>query len=56
VDLALSLMLSGSGVMVAGVAYLNRGKPEWQGSMQRIYVIALGQVALGAVSWIVLSR
>ncbi|MDO8484130.1 MAG: hypothetical protein Q7S35_04220 [Candidatus Limnocylindrales bacterium] len=54
-DLAIPLFLSGSGVAVAALAFFNRDKPEWQRDMRRIYIIALGQVALGAVAWVVLS-
>lgn len=42
--------------MVAAIAFYNRDKPEWQRDMRSIYILALGQVALGAVTWILLSR
>ena len=53
--LGLSLLLSASGVLVAAVAFHNRNKPEWKRDMRAIYIIALGQVALGTVSFL-LSR
>ncbi len=46
--LGLSLLLSASGVLVAAVAFHNRNKPEWKRDMRAIYIIALGQVALGS--------
>jgi hypothetical protein len=52
----LPVLLSGSGVIVAAVAFLNRDKPEWQRSMSRILVIAVTQVMLGATAWVILSR
>ena len=55
-ELGLALGLSASGVLVAAIGFLNRDKPEWQRDMRKIYIIALGQVALGAVSWFLLSR
>jgi uncharacterized membrane protein len=55
-DLALPLLLSGSGVAVAAVAFYNRDKPAWQKDMRRLMLIASMQVVLGAVAWIVLSR
>jgi hypothetical protein len=54
--LGLSLLLSASGVLVAAVAYHNRDKPEWQRDMRAIYILAMGQVAFGAVSAFLLSR
>ena len=50
------VLLSISGVAVAAVAFLNRDKPEWQRDMRKIYVIAIGQVALGVVVSIVIGR
>jgi len=50
------LLLSGSGVIVAAAAFLNRDKPEWQRGMTRILSIAVMQVVLGATAWIILSR
>jgi hypothetical protein len=55
-DLALPLFLSGSGVAVAALAYYNREKPAWQQDMKPIMLIAVMQVALGAMAWIVLRR
>lgn len=54
-DLVLPLILSGTGVALAAIAFCNRDKPAWQRDMPRIMVLALGQVALGAVSWILLA-
>jgi len=42
------------GVMVAAIAFYNRDKPEWQKDMAAIYILALGQVALGAMTWFLL--
>ena len=54
--IALGLALSASGVLVAAIAFYNRDKPAWQRDMRRIYIIAIGQVALGTVSAFLLSR
>ncbi|MDQ6796043.1 MAG: hypothetical protein M3067_14740 [Chloroflexota bacterium] len=51
----LPMILSFSGVLVAGIAFYNRGKPEWQRDMPRIMILAVGQVVLGVVAWLVLS-
>jgi hypothetical protein len=48
------LFLSASGVLLAGIAFYNRDKPEWQKDMRAIYVLAFGQVALGAMTWFLL--
>jgi len=50
VGLISGLALSASGVVVAGIAFYNRDKPAWQRDMRAIYIIAIGQVALGVVS------
>jgi uncharacterized membrane protein YfcA len=42
-----SLMLSGSGVVVAAVAFYNRRDTRWQRAMPLIMAIAIGQVLLG---------
>jgi hypothetical protein len=55
-DLVLPLVLSGMGVAVAALAFYNRDKPDWQRNMTGLMALALGQVVLGAVSWVVLSR
>jgi hypothetical protein len=55
-DLALPLLLSGSGVLVAAVAFYNRAKPDWQRGMKGILFLAVMQVVLGAISWLVVSR
>ena len=55
-DLALPLLLSGSGVAVAALAFYNRDKPAWQQDMKRIMFIAVMQVGFGAMAWIVLRR
>jgi hypothetical protein len=52
----MALGLSASGVLVAAIDFYNRDKPEWQRDMRRIYILAFGQVALGAMSWFLLSR
>jgi hypothetical protein len=56
VGLISGLMLSGSGVLVAAIAFYNRDKPEWRRDMRRLYILAVGQVALGTVSAVLLSR
>jgi hypothetical protein len=50
------LALSASGVLVAAIAFYNRDKPDWQRDMRRIYIIAVGQVALGTATALLLSR
>jgi hypothetical protein len=52
VNLVAPLMLSGSGVVVATAAFLNRDKPEWRQHMTSFMVLALGQVLLGVVSFL----
>jgi hypothetical protein len=42
--------------MIAAIAFHNRDKPDWQRDMRAIYIIALGQVALGAMSWFLFSH
>lgn len=54
-DIVGPLIISGSGVLLAAVAFYNRDNPAWQRDMRVAYIIAFGQVALGAVTWIVLS-
>jgi hypothetical protein len=44
------LALSASGVLVAVIAFYNRDKPEWRRDMRPIYILAIGQVALGTVT------
>ena len=55
VALVVPLTLSASGVAVAAVAFWNRDKPAWQRDMPKLLALAIGQVALGAVSWLMLS-
>jgi len=55
-DIVIPMLISGTGVAIAAIAYRNRDKPEWQRDMKGIYILALGQVALGFVSWYLLSR
>jgi len=50
VNLALSAMLSASGVIVAAVAFLHRDDPAWQRGMVSIMALAVAQVVLGVVS------
>ena len=54
-DLVVPLVLSGTGVTIAALAYHNRENPAWQRDMRRLYIVALGQVALGAITWLLLS-
>jgi hypothetical protein len=42
-----SLILSGSGVVVAAMAFYNRRDARWQRAMPLIMAIAIGQVLLG---------
>lgn len=49
------VVLSGTGVAIAALAYYNRENPAWQRDMRRVYIIALGQVALGAIAWLLLN-
>jgi hypothetical protein len=53
-EIAAPLFLSGMGVAVAVIAFYNRDKPARQKDMKAIYVLALGQVALGAMTWFLL--
>lgn len=55
-NLVLPLVLSGLGVTVAALAVYNRDKPDWQRSTPALMALAVGQVLLGAVSWILFSR
>ncbi len=55
-SLVLPLTLSAVGVAIAAVAFLNRDKPEWQRSMPALMVLAVGQVVLGSVAWILFNR
>jgi hypothetical protein len=55
VEIGVPLFLSGIGVTIATVAFYNRENPEWQRSMRTIYGIAVAQVALGAMAWVVLN-
>ncbi len=55
-NLVVPLLLSGSGVIVAAIAFFNREKPDWQRGMTRILMIAVMQVVLGATAWVILSR
>jgi hypothetical protein len=50
-----ALLLSGPGVAVAAIAYYNRDRPGWQRDMPKLMALAIGQVALGAVTWLLLS-
>jgi hypothetical protein len=50
VGLIAGLVLSASGVLVAGVAYYNRDKPEWRRDIRPIFILAIGQVGLGTLT------
>jgi hypothetical protein len=50
----IALFLSGTGVALAAIAFYNRDKPAWQKDMRAVYVLAIGQVMLGAFAWFVL--
>ena len=45
------LLLSGTGVAVASVAFWNRDKPEVRQNMTFFMTVAVGHVLLGAVSF-----
>ena len=53
-ELVSGLALSASGVLLAAIAFHNRDKPEWQRGMRPIYMLAIGQVALGTVTALLL--
>lgn len=53
-DLALPFFLSATGVLVAAVAFYNRDKPSWQRDMSKLYALAIMQVALGGLFWMLL--
>jgi hypothetical protein len=55
VELVVPLVLSGTGVAIAALAYYNRENPAWQRDMRRVHIIAFGQVALGAITWLLLN-
>jgi len=55
-DLVTPLLLSGTGVAIAAIAFYNRDKPDWQRNMRWIFIEATGLVVLGAVVWILLNR
>jgi hypothetical protein len=55
-NLAVALFLSGMGVAVAAAGFVNRDKPDWQRHMPALMALAVGQVVLGAVAWILLGR
>jgi len=52
VDLAVPLLLSGTGVAIAAIAFYNRDKPNWQRDMRPVFIQAIGLVVLGAVAWV----
>jgi hypothetical protein len=51
-DLSVPLLLSATGVLTAAVAFYNRDKPAWQKDMRAIYILAIGQVALGTAAFL----
>jgi hypothetical protein len=51
---ALPVLLSGLGVAVAAATYVNRDRPDWRANARALLALAIGQVALGAVAWILL--
>ena len=51
--MSIALLLSGLGVTVAAIAFYNRDNPAWQKDMRTIYAIAVAQVALGVMAYIV---
>ena len=54
-DVGIPLFLSGTGIAVAAIAFYNRENPAWQRDMLMIYTLAIAQVALGALAWVVLN-
>ncbi len=55
-NLLVPLLLAGGGVAVAGLAFYNREKPDWQRNMAALMALAVGQVVLGVVAWVLISR
>ncbi len=53
-SLVLPLALSGLGVAVAALAFSHRDDPTWQRGLPALIVLAVGQVLLGAITWILL--
>ena len=49
------LVLSGSGVLIAVLAYARRDDPDWQRDLPGIVVLALGLVAIGVVAWVLVQ-
>jgi len=49
------LVLSGSGVLIAVLAYARRDDPEWQRDLPVIVVLALWLVAIGVVAWVLVQ-
>jgi hypothetical protein len=54
--LALPMLLSGIGVVVAAATFANRDKPDWQANARALLALAVGQVLLGAFAWYLLHR
>jgi hypothetical protein len=54
VELVAPLVLSVSGVVIAAVAYVNRDRPDWEPRIRATYALAIGQVILGVVVWLLL--
>ena len=46
------LVLSGSGVLIAALAYARRDDPDWQRDLPVIVVVALALVAVGLIAWV----
>ena len=51
--MSIALVLSGLGVTIAAIAFYNRDNPAWQKDMRTIYALALLQVALGVMAYVV---
>jgi hypothetical protein len=49
------LVLSGSGVLIAILAYARRDDPEWQRDLPVIVILALALVAVGVVAWVLVQ-
>lgn len=56
-NIVLPLLLAGTGVVVGIVGYYNRDSPTMRkGDLKAIYYLAVGQVAIGLMFWLVFSR
>jgi hypothetical protein len=52
--MALPVLLSGLGVVVAVATYVNRDRPDWRANARALMALAVAQVLLGALAWYLL--